>query len=71
MRDDTKFSIIVTAGSIILVCAIIGIINLSAFIARKYGAEAGLMAMLLPFAVATVYMVIVLIRQEKKERNGL
>lgn len=71
MKDDTKFGIIVIAGSMMLVCAIIGIIRLSSFIAKKYGTEAGLMAMILPFAIATIYMVIILIRQEKKERNEL
>ena len=62
MDEDSKLCLIVLATCLLILFAIIGLIALASKIAKIYGLTVGLLTIFLPLIVATVAMIIFLIK---------
>ncbi len=66
MKNDTRVELIMVVLVFVIIGIAIGIVALSAVIAKHYGLTAGMLCVLLPIAAATIALIIMLVRQNKR-----
>jgi len=69
MKNDTRVELIMVVLVFVIIGIAIGIVALSATIAKYYGLTAGMLCVLLPIAAATIALIVMLARQDKGEKR--
>lgn len=67
MNEDNKIFLAALAFIVIIIAATIGLISLAAMINKHYGMTAGVLTIILPLVVVTVYMSYVLFQHTKNK----
>jgi len=67
MNEDTKFGLIILATGIVILGALVGLLALASYIAERYGFAAGILTIILPLFVATVSMIIIIVKHGKEQ----
>ena len=70
MNEDSKLVLIILFVCTLILSAIIGLLALASKIEKIYGPSAGLLTIILPIAVATVFMILILIKNGRKMSNS-
>lgn len=70
MNEDSKLVLIILFVCTLILSAIIGLLALASKIAKIYGPSAGLLTIILPIAAATVFMILILIKNGRKMSNS-
>lgn len=69
MKNDTRVELLMLVLMFAAIGIAIGLVALSATIAKYYGLTAGMLCVLLPIAAATIALIVMLARQDKGEKR--
>lgn len=69
MKNDTRVELLMLVLMFAVIGIAIGLVALSATIAKYYGLTAGMLCVLLPIAAAAIALIVMLARQDKGEKK--